>query len=307
MKKSIKFYVAGFLSAIMLLTSINVFADGAQEMLGVVINKVNVAINGTIIGKEGTDYTLNNGEKVPYSIVYNGTTYLPVRKVAELVGKNVSWNGETNTVGINDNGFIEQSDNISKDDSRIFSDINIEVTIRNQINKLTGEITKGDLKSIKSLRIWNTEITSLKGIEQLESLEELDISSAGITDISLLQNLKNLKKLNLYGNNILDISELSKLSNLEYLNLRCNSNLKDISALTNLVKLKELYITNTNVDNISPLVKNIQNGGFEEGIYHEKGYIMLHSNKLNLSDNTTLEQLQYIKDKEIHVEYIPQR
>ncbi len=101
MKKTIKGYIAGFVTAAILLTSVNVFAAGVEETLNVVLNKINIAINGNIVGNAGENYTLDNGQNVPYSILYNGTTYLPMRKVAELVGKDVSWNNETNTAGIN--------------------------------------------------------------------------------------------------------------------------------------------------------------------------------------------------------------
>jgi hypothetical protein len=102
MKIQVKGYIAGFISAVILLSSINVYADGLNQTLDVMVNKINIAINGTIVGKAGAYYTLDNGENVPYSILYNGTTYLPMRKVAELVGKNVQWENNTNTASIND-------------------------------------------------------------------------------------------------------------------------------------------------------------------------------------------------------------
>ena len=71
-------------------------------VISVVLNKINIAIDGSIVGKAGMNYTLANGEQVPYSILYKGTTYLPMRKVAELVGKEVKWDPATNTAGIND-------------------------------------------------------------------------------------------------------------------------------------------------------------------------------------------------------------
>lgn len=38
-----------------------------------------------------------NGQQV-HPILYSGTTYLPVRAIGELMGKNVDWNEETKTV-----------------------------------------------------------------------------------------------------------------------------------------------------------------------------------------------------------------
>lgn len=42
----------------------------------------------------------NGGELVPESIVYKGTTYVPVRKISELLNMPVQWEGETKSVWI---------------------------------------------------------------------------------------------------------------------------------------------------------------------------------------------------------------
>lgn len=44
-----------------------------------------------------------NGEKVEAdNILYEGTTYVPLRVIAEMLGKEVGWNQATNTASIND-------------------------------------------------------------------------------------------------------------------------------------------------------------------------------------------------------------
>ncbi len=50
---------------------------------------------------DGVDRTFYNvsGEEV-HPILYNGTTYLPVRAIGELMGENVDWNEETLTITI---------------------------------------------------------------------------------------------------------------------------------------------------------------------------------------------------------------
>jgi hypothetical protein len=63
-----------------------VLADSIMESINVIMNSVNVKINGIELESE--------------SILYNGTTYLPLRKVAESVGKDVTWNQETMTADI---------------------------------------------------------------------------------------------------------------------------------------------------------------------------------------------------------------
>ena len=63
-------------------------------------NSVRLELNGNTVAEEGESYTLPNGQSVPYSILYNDTTYLPIRKVCELLNIEVTWDQEGNTAGI---------------------------------------------------------------------------------------------------------------------------------------------------------------------------------------------------------------
>ena len=58
-----------------------------------ILTKIDVALNGVNVQVEGEDVEVD-------SILYNGTTYLPMRKVAELVGKDIEWYGDTMTANI---------------------------------------------------------------------------------------------------------------------------------------------------------------------------------------------------------------
>jgi len=58
-----------------------------------ILTKIDVALNGVNVQVEGVDVDVN-------SILYNGTTYLPMRKVAELVGKDIEWYSDTMTANI---------------------------------------------------------------------------------------------------------------------------------------------------------------------------------------------------------------
>jgi hypothetical protein len=106
MRKGIQGFVIGVIVTVLLLSA-TAFAAVRTQTIEVVLNSINVSINGKIVGPEGKGYTLENGTVVPYSILYKGTTYLPMRKVSEFVGKEVSWNASTNTAGINDKGFVD--------------------------------------------------------------------------------------------------------------------------------------------------------------------------------------------------------
>ncbi len=70
----------------------SVFAKNAVEKISV--NYKNIKVFKDEVQCELKDANGNTLE--PF--IYNGTTYLPVRPVAELAGMNVSWDAETNTI-----------------------------------------------------------------------------------------------------------------------------------------------------------------------------------------------------------------
>lgn len=100
MKKTFKGFIIGLITASFLFGS--VFAAGNAVSISAILNSVNISVNGVSAAKAGENFTLANGSQVPNSISYKGTTYLPLRKVAELVGKDVSYVGATSTATIAD-------------------------------------------------------------------------------------------------------------------------------------------------------------------------------------------------------------
>lgn len=96
--KRIQGFICGFLAAVVLLVSVPVLAETIQTTF----NVINIKINGTTVVKAGESFILANGNKVPYTIVYNGTTYLPLRETVRLVGKGLAFDGATSTADIVD-------------------------------------------------------------------------------------------------------------------------------------------------------------------------------------------------------------
>lgn len=96
MKKPVKMFVLGFISACLLTAPLSAFADTIQVSL----NSVHIDLNGAMVAVKGQSYALKNGAVTPYSLNYNGTVYLPVRKLSEMLGLNISYNGASSTVSI---------------------------------------------------------------------------------------------------------------------------------------------------------------------------------------------------------------
>lgn len=93
MRKRLQGLVAGILVGIVL-TSGAVFAKQASETAQIFYNNIRVLIDGgEIVPKDA-----NGNLTEPF--IMNGTTYLPVRAVANAFGKDVEWDGATQSVYI---------------------------------------------------------------------------------------------------------------------------------------------------------------------------------------------------------------
>jgi len=92
MKNTIKGYVIGVISTILVIGCITAFAANTTTLHNVVVNGIEIFVEGKKINPVDV-----NGKKVD-PIIYNGTTYLPVRAVADAFGKAVYWDGPNYTV-----------------------------------------------------------------------------------------------------------------------------------------------------------------------------------------------------------------
>lgn len=61
--------------------------------------------------------------KVVEPLIYEGTTYVPVRAVSEWLGKTVTWQGNTNSVFINDSVFSDTEVSAAEDVIENFFDL----------------------------------------------------------------------------------------------------------------------------------------------------------------------------------------
>ena len=115
MKKRLQGFVAGALS-MLLLTGAFAFAKEAYETISVIYNNIKIEIDGEeLIAKDA------NGAIVE-PFIYNGTTYLPVRAIAEAFDKDVAWDEETYTVSLTTKGEISDVNEGAADNSA-FMDI----------------------------------------------------------------------------------------------------------------------------------------------------------------------------------------
>ena len=98
-----KSYIKGLVTGLLIGTMVTAI-PAVAENIDALFNEVRININGIDRVQWGESITLDDGTQTPYSILYNGTTYLPLRKTAELLGKEVYWNGDSRTVSVVDSG-----------------------------------------------------------------------------------------------------------------------------------------------------------------------------------------------------------
>ena len=154
-------------------------------------------------------------------------------------------------------------------------DPNLRRLVREALNlPNNAPVTVRDMRQLTELKVQNTGIENLDGLEHAvnlrrlwigsnslsdlspishcSKLEDLGISDCGISDISALQGLVNLLGVNIGVNSIHDLQPLKSLINLEHLLIYQNP-ISDITPLVNLQKLKRLSARNCQISDISTL------------------------------------------------------
>ncbi len=98
MKKRLQGLIAGVLICVMLPCGV-AFAKQATEAIKVTYNNIKILIDG----KEYQPTDVNGNVVEPF--IYNGTTYLPVRAIANAFDKEVDWEAQTSTVTLGSKNY----------------------------------------------------------------------------------------------------------------------------------------------------------------------------------------------------------
>jgi flagellar hook assembly protein FlgD len=88
--KTFRTLIAGIIIGAMLMSAVTVFAD--SQAIEAFFNNIKISIDGNIVELRDTD-----GNPIE-PFIHEGTTYLPVRAIAEALGMEVKFNETTNTV-----------------------------------------------------------------------------------------------------------------------------------------------------------------------------------------------------------------
>ena len=115
LRNILKGYLIGVLSTTLLLGTVS-YAANTTTLYDVIVNGIKIVVDGQKLNPADA-----NGNPVE-PMIYNGTTYLPVRAVANAFGKAVYWDGPEYTVYLGDmDGKLEYPTTYLKDATNVSS------------------------------------------------------------------------------------------------------------------------------------------------------------------------------------------
>ena len=163
--------------------------------------------------------------------------------------------------------------------------VNLEFTINwtnmeSKDNVQEIEIPDENLKA-KLLEKYDLDNDNKLTTNDLENLEEIDIQNSNISSLRGLENAINLKTINAKNNKIESIKPLTNLEKLETIDLACNR-ISDITPLKNKPNLSMGYLCSNLITDITPLKDEpLRPGG--EALYER---IDFSGNYINIDEGT---------------------
>lgn len=121
-KSKLKGFISGFLCATIILSATVIgFASSGSKSIQAVYNNIKIYVDNQLV----TPKDANGNTVEPF--IYNGTTYLPVRAVAEALNQEVSWDGKTKSVYIGVQPNATETNQIAKN-TVIYEKNDIKIT-----------------------------------------------------------------------------------------------------------------------------------------------------------------------------------
>ena len=137
-----------------------------------------------------------------------------------------------------------------------FDDKALEHEIRKKLQKEHGDVSKAELKRLKSVNLSLAKLDQLDVcvFTHLTGLKELFLGPGQIDDLSPIAGATQLESLRASLNPIKDVTPLGKLKKLDRLDLG-RTQVEDLTPLSGLTTLTELQLDDTQVADVAPLAK----------------------------------------------------
>ena len=125
--------------------------------------------------------------------------------------------------------------------------------VERELDKEADEpISRGEMASLRKLRICGNGVGQLTGLEHAINLESLNCYIGGVSDLTPLAELGSLLTLSLGSHAISDLTPLAGLQSLSGLNLSSNA-VADVEPLSGLESLTDLRLWDNAITDIAPL------------------------------------------------------
>lgn len=174
MKKNVNIVLVVIVILTLLLSTVS--GASIKKTVEVAFNSINITVNGKKVDAD--------------NIVYNGTTYVPLRAIGEMLDKDVGWNQETNTASISDKKTI------AKEQTTSYSRLNPApvgikqiVEVDKTLDKYSAEVTITE--SIRGEKAWKLIKEANKYNKEPEADEEYILSKIKVK----ILNVKDDKKI----------------------------------------------------------------------------------------------------------------
>lgn len=196
MKKEVKGILIGFVIATLFFGTTNVFAATTQSITGV-FGKVKLVVAGKAIDQE--------------TLLYNGTTYVPIRAAATALNKEVAYDDNTSTAYIDELGTNrtfqkqntapnQQNTTISEkaiEEERariesVWANIKVDATLEGDVSHFaTLEGFSGGVHSTYALKYENTQFDTAEAKKEAAAILNAESDELAAIRDDLEKNLKN--------------------------------------------------------------------------------------------------------------------
>lgn len=205
-KLNLKSYLTGVISTILVTALIlSVSAAAITKTLNATYKDIKISVNGnTITPKDATG-------KVVEPFIVDGSTYLPVRSVAEAVGYEVEWDSATSTAKLTRDFIMVDPIRLAVEET--FVNIMAEIGLQKDLSEAYYKYAQA-ISSVEDRKKFKDTLTGTENIfnpyeEDIKKIEER-INNPNLSKESYKEELNNLKELK---KKLEDLSEKTILFN----------------------------------------------------------------------------------------------
>ena len=132
-------------------------------------------------------------------------------------------------------------------------DSNLRAAVAEALGKsINAPITVEEMSELRRLRVWDSGINDLTGLQFATNLNQLELAFNQISDLLPIAGVSSLTKLVLFESLISDLTALRDLTNLATLAVHL-SQVSDLSPLAGLTKLESIILGGSKISNLKPL------------------------------------------------------